>query len=216
MASRGWGIDSRSKSWESGWEVVVAVTFQRVLSDDELHRRVRAAVGSGTKVYERVGSDRDIGRIATRFSRDENAQRVLRTFIEDVVAASGRLKQKPNKRHRLRNVILISSAVAAASGRLTEKPKKRHRLRNVILLGSAVGAGGVVVIRRRRGRDGGIPSTMRGCAPAESPTPASGSTADPAGADRAGAGAGVTSDAAAGGEGTSIRQPGRPASDSSD
>ena len=156
----------------------MAVTFQRVLSDDELRRRVRAAVGSGRKVYERMGSERDIGRIATRFSRDENAQEALRTFIEDLLAASG-LRKKPKKSHQLRNMILASgavsagSALAAASGRLTEQPKKRHRLRKVILLGSAVGAGTVVVIRRRRGRDDGfVVGTNEGYVPADSPTPA--------------------------------------------
>jgi hypothetical protein len=157
----------------------MAVTLQRVLSDDELHRRVRAAVGSGRKVYERVGSERDIGRIATRFSRDENAQKALGAFIEDLLAASGRLREKPTKSHQLRNVMLVGgavsagSALAAASGRLTERPKKRHRLRNLILLGSAVGVGTVVVIRRRRGRDDGfVVGTDGGYVPADSPTPA--------------------------------------------
>lgn len=155
----------------------MAVTFQRVLSDDELQKRVWAAVGSGRKVYEWVGGDRDISRIATQFGRDKNAQKVLRTFLDDLVAASGRLKEKPKKRNR-RNVILVSSAasagtaLAAASRLLTEKPKKRHRLRNVILVGSAVGAGTAVVIRRRRSRDSRIVATMRGYAPADSPTQA--------------------------------------------
>jgi hypothetical protein len=104
----------------------------RVLSDDELHKRVRAAFGSGRnrKVYTRIGGDRDSGRIATRFSGDENAQKVLRAFVEELVSASVRLKAKPVKRHRMRNVILVSSAasassaLAAASVRLKEKPKK--------------------------------------------------------------------------------------------
>jgi hypothetical protein len=153
----------------------MAVTFRRVLSDDELQKRVWAAVGSGRKVYERVGGDRDIGRIATRFSRDESAQKVLRAFLDDLVAASGRLQEKPKKRHR-RSVILVSSAasaataLAAASGRLTEKPKKHHRLRNVILVGSALGAGTAVVIRRRRSRDDRMAPTKQGYAPADSPT----------------------------------------------
>jgi hypothetical protein len=153
----------------------MAVTFQRVLSDDELHRRVRAAVGSGRKVYERVGSERDIGRIATRLGRDENAQKALGAFIEDLLAASGRLREKPKMSHQLRNLMLVGgavsagSALAAASGRLREKPKKRHRLRRVMLLGSAVGVGTVVVIRRRRGRDDGF---VVGTEPADSPTPA--------------------------------------------
>jgi hypothetical protein len=155
----------------------MAVTLQRVLSDDELHKRVRAAVGSGRKVYERVGSDRNIGRIATQFGRDKNAQKVLRTFLDDLVAASGRLKEKPKKRHR-RNVILVSgaasagTALAAASRRLTEKPKKRHRLRNVILVSSALGAGTAVVIRRQRSRDNRIVATKQGYVPADFPTQA--------------------------------------------
>ena len=156
----------------------MAVTLQRVLSDDELHKRVRAAVGSGRKVYERVGSDRDIGRIATRFSSDENAQKVLRAFVEDLVSASVRLKEKPKKRHRVRKVIVISSAasagsaLAAASVRLKDKPKKRHRVRNMILVSSAVGAGTVVVIRRRRGRDNATVAANGGYAPTDSPTQA--------------------------------------------
>jgi hypothetical protein len=156
----------------------MAVTLQRVLSDDELHKRVRSAFGSGRKVYERVGSDRDIGRIATRLRSDENAQKVLRAFLDDLVAASGRLKEKPKKRHRVRNVILVSSAasagsaLAAASGHLKEKPKKRHRVRNLLLIGSAMGAGTVVVMRRRRGHDDGIVVTNGGYAPADSPTQA--------------------------------------------
>jgi len=153
----------------------MAVTFQRVLGDDELQKRLRAAVGSGRKVYERVGSDRDISRIAIRFSSDKNAQKALRTFLDDLMAASGRLREKPKKRHR-RNVMLVSSAasaaaaLAAASGRLTEKPKKYHRLRTMILVGSAVGAGTVVAIRRRRGRDNALVAANRGSVPADSAT----------------------------------------------
>jgi hypothetical protein len=78
----------------------MAVTFQRVLSDDELHKRVRAAFGSGRKVYTRVGSDRDIGRIATRFRNDKNAQEALRAFVDDLIAASGHLREKPKKRRQ--------------------------------------------------------------------------------------------------------------------
>ena len=156
----------------------MAVTLQRVLSDDELHKRVRAAFGSGRKLYTRVGSDRDIGRIATRFSSDENAQKVLRAFVEDLVSASVRLKSKPNKRHRVRNLIVVSSAasagsaLAAASVRLREKPKKRHRVRNIFLASSAVGAGTLVVIRRRHGRDNATVATNWGYAPTDSPTQA--------------------------------------------
>ena len=128
---------------------------------------------------ERVGSERDIGRIATRFSRDENAQKALGAFIEDLLAASGRLREKPKMSHQLRNVMLVSGAVSAgsalavASGRLTEKPKKRHRLRTLILLGSAVGVGTGVVIRRRRGReDGFVVGTDGSYVPADAPAPA--------------------------------------------
>ena len=153
----------------------MAVTFQRVLSDDELHKRVLAAFGSGRKVYTRVGSDRDIGRIATRLRSDKNAQEALRVFLDDLVAASGRLKEKPKKHHRRRNIILLGcavsagSAVAAASGRLTEKPKKHHRVRNMILVSSLVAAGAGVVIRRRLGRRDGVMVTDRAYAPTHSP-----------------------------------------------
>ena len=156
----------------------MAVTLQRVLSDDELHKRVRAVFSSGGKLYTRVGSDRDIGRIATRFSGDENAQRVLRAFVEDLVSASVRLKEKPKKRHRVRKVIVVSSAasagsaLAAASVRLREKPKKRHWVRNMFLVSSAASAGAVVEIRRRRARGNATVATGGGYAPTDSPTQA--------------------------------------------
>jgi hypothetical protein len=156
----------------------MGVTFQRVLSDDELHRRVGAAFGSGRRVYTRVGSDRDIGRIAARLRSDKNAQAALSAFLDDLVAASGRLKTKPKKRRRVRNMILVSSAasastaLAAASGRFKEKPKKRNRVRTMILVGSALGASTVVVIRRRRSRDNRSVATNAGNAPADFPTQA--------------------------------------------
>jgi hypothetical protein len=157
----------------------MAVTFQRVLSDDELHKRVRAAFGSGRKVYTRVGSDRDIGRVAARFRDDKNAQEALRAFVDDLIAASGRLREKPKKRRRVvRPVIIVSGAagastvVAAASGRLKPKPKKRHRVRTMILVSGTMSAAAVVVIRRRRGRDNRIVATDWGNAPTDFPTQA--------------------------------------------
>jgi hypothetical protein len=156
----------------------MAVTLQRVFSDEELHKRVRAAFGSGRQVYTRVGSDRGVGRIAARLRSDKDAQEALRAFIDDLVAASGLLKEKPKKHHRRRNMILLSSAVsagsalAAASGRLTEKPKKHHRVRNLILASSLVAAGAGVVIRRRRARGDGFVVTDGGYASTDSPTQA--------------------------------------------
>jgi hypothetical protein len=116
-------------------------------------------------MYTRVGSDRDVGRIAARFRNDKNAQEALRAFVDDLVAASGRLREKPKKRSRVRPVIILSSAagastvVAAASGRLKPKPKKHHRVRTMILVGGTVSAAAVVLIRRRRGRDNRIVAT---------------------------------------------------------
>ena len=107
----------------------MAVTFQRVLSDDELHKRVRAAFGSRRKLYTRVGSDGDIGRMAARLRNDKNAQAALSAFLDDLVAASGRLRAKPKKRRRARTMMVVSSGaaactvVAAASGRFKSKPK---------------------------------------------------------------------------------------------
>jgi hypothetical protein len=157
----------------------MAVTLERVFSDEELHKRVRAAFGSGRQVYTRVGGDRDVGRIAARLRSDKNAQEALRAFIGDLVAASGRLTEKPKKHHRRRNMILLSSAVsagsalAAASGRLTEKPKKHHRVRNLIFVSSLVAAGAGVVIGRRRARGDGFVVTDGGYAPTGSPAQAS-------------------------------------------
>ena len=149
------------------------VTLQRVLRDDELHKRVRAAVGSGRKVYERVGSDRDLGRIAARLSSDKDSQKVLRAFLNDLVAASRRLQEKPKRHDRMRTMILVSSAasagsaLAAVSGRMKEKPRRQHRMRTMLLVSSAV-AGTVVVIRRRRSRDNGFLVPGEGYAPTDS------------------------------------------------
>ena len=155
----------------------MAVTFQRVLSDDELHRRVRAAFGSGRKVYTRVGGDRDIGRMAARLRSDKNAQAALSAFLDDLVAASGRLRAKPKRRSRARTMIFVSSgaaastAVAAASGRFKAKPKKHNRLRaTMMLVGSAAGVSTVVVIRRRRRKNTEIVATDVRTAPADFPT----------------------------------------------
>ena len=157
----------------------MAVTFQRVLSDDELHKRVRAAFGSGRKVYTRVGGDGDIGRMAARLRNDKNAQVALSAFLDDLVAASGRLRAKTKKRRRARTMIVVSSGaaastvVAAAAGRIKAKPKKRNRLRTaMVLVSSAAGVSTVVVIRRRRRKDTGIVATDVHNAPADFPTPA--------------------------------------------
>ena len=157
----------------------MAVTFQRVLSDDELHKRVRAAFGSGRKVYTRVGGDGDIGRMAARLRNDKNAQVALSAFLDDLVAASGRLRAKPKKRRRARTMMVVSSGaaagtvVAAAAGRIKAKPKKHNRLRaTMMLVSSAAGVSTVVVIRRRRRRDKGIVATDVRNAPAAFPTPA--------------------------------------------
>ena len=55
---------------------------------------------------------------------------------------------------------------------ILEKPKKRHRVRNVILVSSAIGAGAVVlaVVCRRRGCRNGAVAGDGGYAQAGSPT----------------------------------------------
>jgi hypothetical protein len=89
-----------------------------------------------------------------------------------------RLKETPEKRHRVRNVIVVSSAVsvgsalAAASVRFKEKPEKRHRVRNMTLVTGVVGAGTDVAIRRRRGRGNATVASNGGYAPTGSPTQA--------------------------------------------
>jgi hypothetical protein len=99
--------------------------LQRVLRDDELHKRVQSAVGSGRRVYGRVGSDRDVSRIANQLRSDKKAQKELRAFLIDLAAVSARLKEPP-------------------------PAKKRHHVRHILLLGGAVGAGTLVFVRRRR------------------------------------------------------------------
>ena len=96
--------------------------IQRVMNDHELHKRARVAVGSGRKVYGRLGSDRDVARIATQLRRDKKAQKELLAFV---------------------------AALRAVSERLQEPPKPRHRARNVILVSSTMGMGALVFLRRR-------------------------------------------------------------------
>ncbi len=92
----------------------VAKYVQEVAEDERLRSDVGAALAHGSKAGDRLKKDIAAGGgIYSRLASDKKLQKNVRAMLDDLDAASNRLR--PKKSHRIRNfVLLLAGAVAAA------------------------------------------------------------------------------------------------------
>jgi hypothetical protein len=83
----------------------VAKYAQEVARDEQLRADVSSALAHGSKAGDRLKKDIEAGGISSRLAADRKLRRNLRAMIDDLDAASDRVRRK--KRHRFRNFVLV-------------------------------------------------------------------------------------------------------------
>ena len=98
---------------------------QQVARDEGLRADVSAALAHGSKAGDQLKKDIQAGGIYSRLAADKKLRKHLRAMLDDLDAASGRVRRKS---HRLRNVVLMLAGVVASAvafpkigARLTER-----------------------------------------------------------------------------------------------
>jgi hypothetical protein len=92
----------------------VAKYAEEVARDERLRADVSAALAHGAKASDRLKEDIGAGGMYTRLAADRKLRKNLRAMLDDLDAASDRVRRK--KSHRVRNVVLmLVGAVATAA-----------------------------------------------------------------------------------------------------
>ena len=95
---------------------------QQVAGDERLRADVGAALAHGSKATDQLKKDIQAGGIYSRLAADKKLRKNLRAMLDDLDAASNRVRRKS---HRLRNFVLMLAGVVASA---VAFPKIRARL----------------------------------------------------------------------------------------
>ena len=95
---------------------------QQVAGDERLRADVGAALAHGSKATDQLKKDIQAGGIYSRLAADKKLRKNLRAMLDDLDAATNRVRRKS---HRLRNFVLMLAGVVAGAFAL---PKIRARL----------------------------------------------------------------------------------------
>ncbi len=86
---------------------------ERAIRDEELRQNVRNAYESARTVYEELIGRRGVGGVATRVATDKDIQAELRTAIEELRSAAGRVQGKRGpEEHGGRNAMFLLVGIA--------------------------------------------------------------------------------------------------------
>jgi signal transduction histidine kinase len=85
---------------------------QQVARDEGLRADVSAALAHGSKAGDQLKKDIQAGGIYSRLAADKKLRKHLRAMLDDLDAASDRVRRKS---HRLRNFVLMLAGLAAAA-----------------------------------------------------------------------------------------------------
>lgn len=92
----------------------VAKYVQEVAQDERLRSDVGAALAHGSKAGDRLKKDIAAGGgIYSRLASDRKLRKNFRAMLDDLDAASNRVRRK--KSHRIRNLVLMLAGVVAAA-----------------------------------------------------------------------------------------------------
>ena len=86
---------------------------QKVARDERLRADVSAALAHGSKASDQLKKDIQAGGTYSRLAADKKLRKNLRAMLDDLDAASNRVRRK--RSHRLRNVLLMLAGVVAAA-----------------------------------------------------------------------------------------------------
>jgi hypothetical protein len=84
---------------------------QEVAGDEQLRSNVSAALARGSKATDQVKKDIHAGGYS-RLAADKKLQKNLRAMLDDLDAASNRVRRTS---HRLRNFVLVLAGIGAAA-----------------------------------------------------------------------------------------------------
>ena len=85
---------------------------QEVAGDQRLRADVSAALAHGSTATDQLKKDIQAGGISSRLAADKKLRRNLRAMLDDLDAASNRVRRRS---HRLRNFVLVLAGVLAAA-----------------------------------------------------------------------------------------------------
>lgn len=86
---------------------------QEVAQDERLRSDVSAALAHGSKASDQLKKDIQAGGIYSRLAADRKLRKNLRAMLDDLDAASDRVRRR--KSHRIRNFVLMVAGVVAAA-----------------------------------------------------------------------------------------------------
>ena len=86
---------------------------QKVARDERLRADVGAALAHGSRASEQLKKDIQEGGTYSRLAADKKLRKNLRAMLDDLDAASNRVRRK--RSHRIRNVLLMLAGVVAAA-----------------------------------------------------------------------------------------------------
>ncbi len=86
---------------------------QKVARDERLRADVSAALAHGAKASDQLKKDIQAGGSYTRLAADKKLRKNLRAMLDDLDAASNRVRRK--RSHRIRNFLLMLAGVVAAA-----------------------------------------------------------------------------------------------------
>ena len=102
---------------------------QEVAQDERLRSNVSAALAHGSQASDQLKKDIQAGGIYSRLASDKKLRKNLRAMLDDLDAASNRVRR--TKSHRIRNlVLLLAGAVAAALAFPKVRPWLTERTEN--------------------------------------------------------------------------------------
>ncbi len=104
----------------------VARYAQEVARDERLRADLSAAIGHGSKASERLKKDIEAGgAVYARLASDTKLRKSLRAMLDDLDAASDRMRRKSS--HRLRKILLV---IGGAITTAIAVPKLRSWMRD--------------------------------------------------------------------------------------
>jgi hypothetical protein len=93
--------------------------FERALQDEELRASVRSAYQSAHSIYDELIGNRGVTGVAKRVATDKDLQSELRSAIEDLRTAAGRVRGESQHKSRNSGLLLIGIVLAVLFNPLT-------------------------------------------------------------------------------------------------
>jgi gas vesicle protein len=106
--------------------VVVAPVVKKLASDANFRKTVIDAYGAARQIYDELGDDKDVKRVAGQLATDPALQKELTRQLRDVQKAA---KKATKKSHKKRNTLIIAGIVAGLLYNPKTGPQTRKWIR---------------------------------------------------------------------------------------